>query len=53
MGLVVIEPNGGIARKVISHEVEGQPLAFTNSLDIDQGTGAVYFTSSSSKYERR
>jgi len=53
MGLVVIEPTGGIARKVISHAVEGQPLAFTNSLDIDQRTGAVYFTSSSSKYERR
>jgi len=53
MGLVVIEPNGGIARKVISHALEGQPLAFTNSLDIDQRTGAVYFTSSSSRYERR
>ncbi|KAJ1404177.1 Strictosidine synthase, conserved region [Sesbania bispinosa] len=51
-GLVVVEPNGGTARKVISH-VEGEPLAFTNSLDIDQRTGAVYFTSSSSKYERR
>jgi sugar lactone lactonase YvrE len=53
MGLVVIEPNGGNARKIISHVVEDEPLAFTNSLDIDQRTGAVYFTSSSSKYERR
>ncbi|WJX78270.1 hypothetical protein P8452_61512 [Trifolium repens] len=53
MGLVVIEPNGGNARKIISHVVEDEPLAFTNSLDIDQRTGTVYFTSSSSKYHRR
>ncbi|PNX99661.1 strictosidine synthase 1-like protein, partial [Trifolium pratense] len=53
MGLVVIEPNGGTARKITSHAIEGEPLAFTNSLDIDQRTGAVYFTSSSSKYQRR
>ncbi|XP_004517249.2 protein STRICTOSIDINE SYNTHASE-LIKE 2-like [Cicer arietinum] len=53
MGLVAIKPNGGTARKVISHEVEGEPLPFTNSLDIDQLTGTVYFTSSSSKYQRR
>ena len=52
MGLVVVEPNGGTARKVVS-QVEGEPLIFTNSLDIDQGTGVVYFTSSSSKYVRR
>lgn len=53
MGLVVIEPNGGTATKLISHAVEDQPLSFTNGLDIDQKTGAVYFTTSSTKYERR
>lgn len=53
MGLVVIEPNGGTARKITSHAVEDQPLSFTNGLDIDQKTGAVYFTTSSTKYERR
>ncbi|KAL5059233.1 hypothetical protein RYX36_030837 [Vicia faba] len=53
MGLVVIEPNGGTATKLISHAVQDQPLGFTNGLDIDQNTGAVYFTTSSSKYERR
>ncbi|CAK8543119.1 unnamed protein product [Lathyrus sativus] len=53
MGLVVIEPNGGTARKITSHAVEGETLGFTNGLDIDQNTGAVYFTTSSTKYERR
>ena len=51
-GLVVVGPNGGTATGVTS-QVEGEPLAFTNSLDIDQRNGAVYFTSSSSKYQRR
>ncbi|XP_061367585.1 protein STRICTOSIDINE SYNTHASE-LIKE 2-like [Gastrolobium bilobum] len=51
-GLVVVGPNGGTARNVVS-KVEGEPLVFSNSVDIDQRTGAVYFTSSSSKYERR
>ncbi|TKY62681.1 STRICTOSIDINE SYNTHASE 2 [Spatholobus suberectus] len=51
-GLVVVGPNGGITRRLISH-VEGEPLVFTNGLDVDPRTGAVYFTSSSSKYQRR
>ncbi|XP_058742213.1 protein STRICTOSIDINE SYNTHASE-LIKE 2-like [Vicia villosa] len=53
IGLVVIEPNGGTARKLISHAADYQHLAFPNGLDIDQHSGAVYFTTSSSKYERR
>ncbi|KAK7244457.1 hypothetical protein RIF29_39279 [Crotalaria pallida] len=51
-GLIVVGPSGGTAETVTS-QVEGSPFGFTNSLDIDQRTGAVYFTTSSSKYERR
>ncbi|KAL2320688.1 hypothetical protein Fmac_029657 [Flemingia macrophylla] len=51
-GLVVVGSNGGTTRRVIS-TVEGEPLVFTNGLDVDQRTGAVYFTSSNSKYQRR
>ncbi|XP_020235972.1 protein STRICTOSIDINE SYNTHASE-LIKE 2 isoform X2 [Cajanus cajan] len=51
-GLVVVGLNGGTARRLIS-TVKGEPLAFTNGLDVDQRTGAVYFTSSSSKHQRR
>ncbi|XP_014489729.1 protein STRICTOSIDINE SYNTHASE-LIKE 2 [Vigna radiata var. radiata] len=59
-GLVVVGPNGGTPSRFIStldvqeeEEEESQPLAFTNGLDVDQRTGAVYFTTSSSKYQRR
>lgn len=51
-GLVIVGSNGGTTRQLISH-VESEPLAFTNGLDVDQRTGAVYFTSSSLKYQRR
>ncbi|KAK7336488.1 hypothetical protein VNO77_17030 [Canavalia gladiata] len=51
-GLVVVGPNGGTSTTIISH-LEDQPFFFTNSLDIDQPTAAVYFTTSSSKYHRR
>jgi len=61
-GLVVVGPNGGTPLRLIStlvdddeeeEEGEGEPLTFTNGLDVDQRTGAVYFTTSSSKYQRR
>ncbi|KAI4300875.1 hypothetical protein L6164_034202 [Bauhinia variegata] len=53
MGLVVVGPNGGIATKITSRVEEDIPFLFTNGLDIDQRTGLVYFTSSSSRYQRR
>ncbi|KAI4348613.1 hypothetical protein L6164_009318 [Bauhinia variegata] len=52
MGLVVVGPRGGSVTKITS-QVEDSPLLFTNGLDIDQRTGLVYFTSSSSRYQRR
>ncbi|XP_021744618.1 protein STRICTOSIDINE SYNTHASE-LIKE 10-like [Chenopodium quinoa] len=52
LGLLVVGPNGGLASRVVT-EVEGVPLGFTNGLDIDQSTGVVYFTSSSTNYPRR
>lgn len=52
LGLLVVGPNGGLARSVAT-EVEGIPLGFTNGLDIDQQSGDVYFTSSSTRYPRR
>ncbi|XP_021861604.2 protein STRICTOSIDINE SYNTHASE-LIKE 10 [Spinacia oleracea] len=52
LGLLVVGPNGGLANSVAT-EVEGVPLGFTNGLDIDQQTGVVYFTCSSTRYTRR
>lgn len=50
MGLLVVGPNGGLSTQLNG---PGLDLGFTNSLDIDQSTGVVYFTDSSRRYQRR
>ncbi|MCO5584140.1 hypothetical protein L7F22_038063 [Adiantum nelumboides] len=50
-GLLKVGQQGGQATQLVS-EVEGSPLSFTNDLDITSD-GLVYFTDSSSKYQRR
>lgn len=52
MGLLVVGPNGGLASTVAS-EAQGTPFGFTNGVDIHQTNGAVYFSDSSSRYQRR
>ncbi|PIN18318.1 putative alkaloid synthase/Surface mucin Hemomucin [Handroanthus impetiginosus] len=52
MGLLVVGPNGGLASP-IAKEVDGIAFGFTNSLDIDQDSGDVYFTDSSTRFPRR
>lgn len=49
MGLLVVGPDGGMATKVATRI----PLGFTNGLDIDHRNGVVYFSDSSSQYQRR
>lgn len=50
-GLMKVGPEGGLATSLTT-EAEGIPLRFTNDLDIDD-EGNVYFTDSSSVYQRR
>ncbi|KAJ7981258.1 putative Strictosidine synthase [Quillaja saponaria] len=50
-GLMKVGPEGGLATS-LANEAEGVPLRFTNDLDIDE-EGNVYFTDSSTKYQRR
>ncbi|XP_043700861.1 protein STRICTOSIDINE SYNTHASE-LIKE 3-like [Telopea speciosissima] len=50
-GLMKVGPEGGLATSLAT-EAEGVPLGFTNDLDIDD-EGNVYFTDSSTKYQRR
>ncbi|XP_049343116.1 protein STRICTOSIDINE SYNTHASE-LIKE 3-like [Solanum verrucosum] len=50
-GLMKVGPEGGLA-ETLTTEAEGVPLGFTNDLDIDD-EGNVYFTDSSTKYQRR
>lgn len=51
LGLMRVGPEGGQA-SVLADAVDGVPLRFTNDLDIAPD-GSVYFTDSSSKYQRR
>lgn len=46
-----VGPEGGLA-ETLTTEAEGVPLVFTNDLDVDD-EGNVYFTDSSTKYQRR
>lgn len=51
LGLMKVGPGGGVATSLVT-EAEGVPLRFTNDLDLDD-EGNVYFTDSSTKYQRR
>ncbi|CAO2164484.1 unnamed protein product [Urochloa humidicola] len=51
MGLMRVGPRGGEAT-VLVNEAGGVPLRFTNGVDVDQVTGDVYFTDSSTTYTR-
>lgn len=50
-GLLKVGQQGGQATQLVTY-AEGSPLSFTNDLDI-ASDGSVYFTDSSSKYQRR
>ncbi|MCD7460224.1 Protein STRICTOSIDINE SYNTHASE-LIKE 10 [Datura stramonium] len=52
LGLQVVGPSGGLATPLIT-EVEGQPLRFTNDMDIDEQEDVIYFTDTSTQFQRR
>ncbi|EXB44955.1 Strictosidine synthase [Morus notabilis] len=51
-GLLKVGPSGGVAHQVAT-SAEAIPFGFANALDIDSQTGVVYFTDSSTVYQRR
>jgi sugar lactone lactonase YvrE len=51
-GLLRVGPAGGEA-KVLAAKAEGGAFTFVNGVDVDQSTGDVYFTDSSTSYTRR
>lgn len=51
-GLYMAGSEGGLATPVIT-EVEGNPLLFTNDMDIDEEEDVIYFTDTSTTYRRR
>ena len=52
LGLLRVPAHGGLA-EVLATEAGGVPFNFLNGLDVDQNTGQVYFTDSSTTYRRR
>ncbi|KAA3465230.1 protein STRICTOSIDINE SYNTHASE-LIKE 2 [Gossypium australe] len=54
MGLLKLGPAGGLATPIPTHaQPQPIPFTFTNSLDINQSDGSIYFTHTSSIYHRR
>lgn len=51
-GLLVVGPAGGLAKPLVT-EAEGQPFRFTNDLDIDEQEDVIYFTDTSTRFQRR
>ncbi|KAL3514058.1 hypothetical protein ACH5RR_026775 [Cinchona calisaya] len=52
MGLLVVGPKDGLA-KVLATQAQGFPFGFTNDVVVDQRSGMVYFTDSSTRFQRR
>ncbi|KAF8775174.1 hypothetical protein HU200_004572 [Digitaria exilis] len=52
LGLMRVGPTGGEA-EVLATGADGVEFNFVNGLDVDQATGDVYFTDSSTTYPRR
>ncbi|CAN4103156.1 unnamed protein product [Withania somnifera] len=50
LGLQVVGPKGGLATPLVQ-KFQGKPLVFTNDVDIDDDV--IYFTETSTKYQRR
>lgn len=51
-GLQVVGPTGGLAGQLVT-EAEGQLFRFTNDMDIDEDDGVIYFTDTSTSFQRR
>ncbi|KAB1212814.1 Strictosidine synthase 1 [Morella rubra] len=49
-GLLVVGPDGGPATQLATG-TEGVPFQFLDALDVDQGTGVIYFTEASARFQ--
>ena len=50
-GLMFVGRNDGVAKQ-LAISAERVPFRFTNALDIDQNTGVIYFTDTSTIFQR-
>ncbi|XP_043693655.1 protein STRICTOSIDINE SYNTHASE-LIKE 10-like [Telopea speciosissima] len=51
-GLHMVSPDGGLATQLVT-EAEGEPFRFTNDMDIHEEENVIYFTDTSTVYQRR
>jgi sugar lactone lactonase YvrE len=54
-GLRVVGPDDLVSRPLVPPEWQGsrRPFSFANGVEIDYETGAVYFTETSTRFQRR
>lgn len=52
LGLHVVGREGGLATPLVT-EIERQTLLFTNDMDIDEDADVIYFTDTSTVFQRR
>lgn len=52
LGLRVVGPEDAVYRPLVP-EWPGGPFSFANGIEIDHETGAIYFTETSTRFQRR
>uniref|UniRef100_A0A0D9XWS4 Strictosidine synthase conserved region domain-containing protein n=1 Tax=Leersia perrieri TaxID=77586 RepID=A0A0D9XWS4_9ORYZ len=52
LGLRVVSPGGNVSRPLVPERQSGQ-FSFSNGVEIDHETGVIYFTETSTRFQRR
>ncbi|TVU50806.1 hypothetical protein EJB05_02196, partial [Eragrostis curvula] len=52
-GLRVVGPNEKASRPLVPEWQGSRPFSFANGVEMDHGTGAIYFTETSTRFQRR
>ncbi|KAF7827717.1 protein STRICTOSIDINE SYNTHASE-LIKE 10-like [Senna tora] len=52
-GLLMVGPNGGVPKTIPISAADALPLKYLNGIDVDDQTGILYLSQSSTVYERR
>jgi hypothetical protein len=52
-GLRVVGPVENVSRPLLPEWQGSRPFSFANGVEIDYGTGEIYFTETSTRFQRR
>ncbi|KAF0897201.1 hypothetical protein E2562_034244 [Oryza meyeriana var. granulata] len=53
LGLRVVSPGENVSRPLVPEWQAGSPFSFSNGVEIDHETGVIYFTETSTRFQRR